>query len=120
MKENKQGIGFKFAWAGIKVAYQKEKNFRIHLIIGTSIILLSLMLKLNLLEWFIVLTAIVLVIVTELFNSVIERLIDYLKPETHIQAKEIKDLSAGAVLIVAIFAATIGSIIFIPKLLALL
>jgi len=120
LKENKRGIGFKFAWSGIKVAFQTEKNFRIHLIIGISIILLSLILNLNQLEWFMVLIAIALVIVAELFNSIIERLIDYLKPETHIQAKEIKDISAGAVLIAAIFAATIGSIIFIPKLLAIL
>lgn len=120
MKENKRGIGFKFAWSGIKVAFQTEKNFRIHLIIGIIIILLSLIVNLNQLEWFMVLIAIALVIIAELFNSIIERLIDYLKPETHIQAKEIKDISAGAVLIAAIFAATIGSIIFIPKLLAIL
>lgn len=111
----KDRIGLKYAISGLKTAYSSENNFKIHLIFTLFIILFSLFLGLEKVEWLFVLLAISLVLITELINSVIERLVDYLKPEIAWQAKEIKDISAGFVLIAAIFAAIIGFIIFIPK-----
>ena len=72
-------------------------------------------LKINLIEWCIVTFAIVLVIGAELFNTAIETIVDMVSPEKNPKAKLAKDISAAAVLSIAIGAAIIGGIIFIPK-----
>ena len=55
----------------------------------------------------------------EAVNSSIEALADLVSPGYNEAIKRTKDLAAGAVLILAIGAATIGCIIFLPKFLAL-
>ena len=60
----------------------------------------------------ILLLVIALILALEIFNSAVERLVDMLAPKTHGMAKEIKDLLAGMVLIVSLFAIAIGLIIF--------
>lgn len=120
MKENKNKIGFKYAWTGLVTAFKTEKNFRIHLIIGIFVLLFSFIMQLNKFEWLIIVISITVVIITELINSVIERLIDYLKPEKNINAKEIKDMSAGFVFIAATSAVITGSIIFVPKIIEMI
>jgi diacylglycerol kinase len=42
---------------------------------------------------------------------------DFVSPEKRTEIKKIKDLSAGAVLTGAIVAATVGLIVFLPKIL---
>lgn len=117
MKENKKGIGLKYAWTGLIIAFKQEINFRIHLVFTVIVLLFSFILQIKKIEWLFVIFAIAIVIISELINSVVERLIDYLKPETHIQAKEIKDISASFVLIAVIIAGVTGLIIFLPKIL---
>jgi len=56
------------------------------------------------------------VLVMELLNTVVERVVDILKPRIHPYARLIKDLMASTVLLSAILAITIGWIIFLPHL----
>lgn len=53
---------------------------------------------------------------SEIINSCIERCVDYISLEHTDQAKHIKDMAAGAVFIISMFAAIIGLYVFIPKL----
>lgn len=115
MKDNqKRGIGLKYALNGLKEAFLQERNFRIHLLIAILVICFSFYLKLDIIEWAIVLIMIHLVLIAELVNSLIERIIDYIKPEFHPNAKIIKDISAAVVLIAAIASIIVGLIIFMP------
>ena len=66
-------------------------------------------------EWCIILFAIGLVIMAEIFNTAIEALTDIVSPNFNLIAKRVKDMSAAAVLIAAIMAAIAGAIVFIPK-----
>jgi diacylglycerol kinase (ATP) len=65
---------------------------------------------------------IVLIVVTgfvwvaEIFNTAIERIMDFISTEKNADIKFIKDLAAFGVLISAITAMVAGAIIFIPKL----
>ena len=59
--------------------------------------------------------AIVLVIAGEIFNTSIETIVDMVSPQKNEKAKLVKDISAAAVLVLAIGALIIGLIIFIPK-----
>nr|WP_279391921.1 diacylglycerol kinase [Virgibacillus halodenitrificans] len=113
--KGKRSVGFTFAWNGLKEVTRTERNFRIHLFITALVLTIGFLVELNWLEWCIVIFAIGLVLVTEVTNSAIEKMIDYLNPAIHPSAKIIKDMAAGAVLIAAIIAALIGLIIFLPK-----
>ena len=54
------------------------------------------------------------VLVLELLNSSIERLVDLAKPRLHEEAGTIKDLMAGAVLLASMVAVIVGILIFWP------
>lgn len=64
--------------------------------------------------------AIVLVLAAEGFNTALEHLTDLVSPDYHPLAGKAKDVAAGAVLLAAIGAATVGILIFGSKILALL
>ncbi len=103
---------FKFAWRGLKLMIRSERNFRIHLWFALLVVLLAAWHGLSRSLWIALLLVIALILALEIFNSAIERLVDMLAPKTHNFAKEIKDLLAGMVLLVAGFAIIIGLIIF--------
>lgn len=71
-------------------------------------------------EWAIVTIVIGIVLISEIFNSVIEQTIDHVKPEIHPTAKIIKDMAAAGVLVAAMIAIIIGILIFLPKIVYLL
>ncbi|MFA5126697.1 MAG: diacylglycerol kinase family protein [Patescibacteria group bacterium] len=103
---------FKFAWHGLKIMISSERNFRIHLCFALAVILFAGFYGLSRTLWIALLLVIALILALEIFNAAIERLVDMLAPKTHNFAKEIKDLLAGMVLLVAGFAVVIGLIIF--------
>lgn len=118
--EGKKGyIGFSHAWNGLKVMV-KERNFRIHLIATLLVILAGIFFKLNVQEWSLLILVVGAVLISEVFNSIVEQMIDYIKPEIHPTAKRIKDMAAGSVLLATIVAVIIGIFIFFPKIIDIL
>lgn len=107
---------FKFALEGAREAFKSERNFRIHIFIGTIALILAYLLNFNLTEWAILLITIYLVIVLELVNTSIEATVDLLSPAYSERAKVAKDVAATTVFLSAILAIIIGVILFIPKL----
>jgi diacylglycerol kinase len=118
LKGKKRNIGFQFAWSGLRSAFKTERNFTIHIFCAGFVVLAGFLLGMNKIEWMILILTINAVLVSELFNTAIETLIDYLKPEVHPSAKFIKDVAAGAVLICVISSVIIGCLLFFPKILA--
>lgn len=95
---------FKPAIAGV-VTGLKDKSILIQSSIGIFVILYSILLKFNIIEMIYVITMIGLVITIEYLNTVIEKIVNKLSPEYSTFAKEVKDLSAAAVLIISIISA---------------
>ncbi|MFS0751408.1 diacylglycerol kinase family protein [Oceanobacillus sp. 1P07AA] len=120
MKGKRRKIGFRYAWNGLKEIASTESNFQLHLISTMVVILCGIMIGLSNVEWAIIMLTIGLVLVTEMINSSIEKVMDYVQPEIHPAVKHIKDVSAGAVLIAAIIAVIVGIMIFAPKIMELL
>ena len=77
-------------------------------------------LKISINEWIICITLIGLVLSAELMNTAIETVVDMFTREKNELAGKAKDISAGAVLILAIASAIVGGIIFIPKIIELI
>ena len=71
-------------------------------------------------EWIAVLLASGIVIAAEAMNTALEETINLLHPHYSEKAGRIKDIAAGAVLIVTCAAIACGIIIFLPKIKALL
>jgi diacylglycerol kinase len=69
---------------------------------------------LNTSEWLNILIASCLVLFAEAINTSIEKLRDVYTRELNEQIKMVKDIAAGAVLIVVIFAIIVGGFVFYP------
>ncbi len=111
---------FGFAFKGVAYATTTQLNFRVHLVATALAVLLGFTLHISVSEWEWVILSITLVLVSELFNTMIETLTDLVSPGYNEKAGHVKDMSAGAVVIAALFALVIGLIIFLPKLLLLI
>ncbi len=66
-------------------------------------------------EWIMQVFAIGLVMGIEGVNTAVEKLSDFIQPEHDPRIGFIKDVSAGAVMIVSIAASVIGLLIYLPK-----
>lgn len=113
---NKFFKSLKHALNGLKTAWQTQNNFRWHVLAFVVVLLVGYWVRLERLEWASVLLVSALVIMSELINTIIEKLVDLAKPSVHIYAKMVKDVSASVTLIVAVTAVIIGLIIFLPHL----
>src|SRR5699024_12073102 len=82
------------------------------------VIIINIILKISVTEWAIVMLTIGSVLITETFNTCMEWLIDYVKPDIHPTAKRIKDVAAGGVLIATIISVIIGFLIYLPKIIS--
>jgi undecaprenol kinase len=110
---------FTYAAAGIRACLH-EQNFKFHLFAGTLVIMLGVITGLTNTEWAVLLIVIALVLVAEMFNTAIEKVVDLVSPNYHPLAKAAKDIAAGAVLVIAVMSVIIGILIFIPKWISLL
>ena len=116
VKTKKLANSFKYAIQGMLQSFKTEQNMKIHFLIMIIVIALGFWLKISKTEWIICIILFGAVISGELFNTAIETTVDIAMPYKDKRAKKAKDISASAVLVLAISAAIIGLMIFIPKL----
>lgn len=120
MKENKftlkeRLLSFKYAFNGLKILFKEEHNARVHIIITVIVIGMGIWLHISIIEWLIICLLIAIVFCTEIINSAIENLADYVSPEWHNTIKKVKDLAAASVFVAALISGVCGIIIFLPK-----
>jgi diacylglycerol kinase len=108
------------AFNGLQYFFKTERNGKIQAGIAIFVVLAGLYVKLSSFEWIITLLCIGTVLALEMANSALEQLCNLVHSEYHPAIKIIKDVAAGAVLLVSIISTAIGLIIFIPKILPLL
>ena len=108
---------FVVAWSGLLDFFKTEAHAAIHLTSALTVLVLAWIVSVSSIEWIALIIAISLVISAEIFNTVVEKVMDYLQPEMDPRIKTIKDMSAGAVLWSAVMAVVIGGFVFIPYLL---
>ena len=105
---------FIYASRGLKSAWKKEQNFRFHLVVSILLLATAIILRIERIDFVIIILLIGLVLILELVNTIFERLIDILKPRIHEYSKEIKNISSAIVLLGAFASVIIGIIIFYP------
>jgi diacylglycerol kinase len=107
---------FGYAIKGILVAFKEQRNLKVHTAIAIIVIVAGFYFSVQSWEWVVLLLCIGIVISLELMNSAIENLVDLVTQERKPLAGKVKDIAAGAVLVVSIAALIIGVIIFLPHL----
>jgi diacylglycerol kinase len=107
---------FGYAFEGLWMAVKTERNLKIHFVAAVLVILLGLYIGITEAKWCLIAFAIGFVLVSELFNTAVERLSDEVEGGKQSPSiKAVKDISAAAVLISALTALVIGIIVlFIP------
>ena len=111
----KRARSFRFAFNGVKEFFRQEHNARIHLAATVAVFIAAWWLRLSGTEIILLIIVIGFVWSAEIFNTAIERIMDFISPEHQPEVKLIKDLAAAAVFIAALIAFIAGAIIFIPK-----
>ena len=106
---------FSHALDGLFSVIRNERNFRIHICMAVYVAIFSVVGKVGVPTFLKFLICIGAVMSAELFNTAIELLCDVVCSEYNGNIKKIKDISAAAVLILAIFSAILGLMVFLSK-----
>lgn len=101
---------------GILYAAKTQKHMRYHLWAAGLVIIISLLLRVTRIEFLILSFAILLVLLSEMFNTAIEAIVDLVSPEYNQLAKIAKDVASGAVFLISAGAVITGYLILMPYL----
>lgn len=113
-KAKKIFFSFKNAFKGLVYVLKRERNFRIELLMAIFVVILMIVIDMKKWELVILISAIFSVLVLELLNTAVERLVNIFRPGSHPYARVIKDIAAASVLLASIGATIVGIIIFWP------
>jgi undecaprenol kinase len=119
IRMNRLRKSFIYAFRGLATIIREEQNFQVHLMLASATLVLGVLLGISRIEWCLLAIVIGMVVLMEAINSAVERVTDVLRPRINEYAKEIKDITAAAVMISSIVAVIVGLLIFIPKLVSL-
>ena len=107
---------FRYAGRGLSAGWRGQTNIRVMTVLALLAIGLGWWTGLSTVEWAVLALTIGLVLSLELLNTAGEKLVDILSPGYDDRYGQVKDILAAAVLIASIAAATVGVLIFAPRL----
>lgn len=105
-----------YAMKGMFLLLRTEASIKIQFVIALVVTGAGFYFNISNIEWMIQLIAIGMVMGIEGLNTAVEKLSDFVQPEKDPKIGFIKDVSAGAVMIVSILASIVGLLIYVPKL----
>jgi diacylglycerol kinase len=117
VKNRTLGDSFRCAFAGLGYAVRTQRNLRLHLLTGVAVLGLSAWLRLPAGAAALLILAVALVVLTEVFNTALETVTDLVSPGFHPLAGLAKNLAAAAVVLAVFFAVAVGLLVLGPPLL---
>jgi diacylglycerol kinase len=105
---------FRYAFKGLVHGIRHEHHMKVHVMVAVLVVGIGIWCGLTTTEWALVLLCIAAVMAMELINTAIEHLANVVEPRYDERIARVKDLAAGAVLVVACVAAIVGVLIFWP------
>ena len=109
---------FRDAFRGLAIGVGGQKSFAVHLPAAVAVIVCGFLLQVNLWEWCLLALCITTVLVAEMFNSALERMAKVIDSRHNPQLGSALDVGSAAVLTAAFGAATVGALIFVHRLAA--
>jgi diacylglycerol kinase len=111
---NKIHGGLRAAFNGFKETVVFERSFKIMMAVALVVIVAMFYFPTSRLEKVVLLFAVFSVLILELINTTIERIMDMVSPAYDERVRVIKDLMAAIVLLASFGSAVIGILIFWP------
>ncbi len=96
------------ALRGISFVWRRERNFKILSTASVLLIAAAVILRFSFAELMAVLFACAAVLVAALLNTIVEEILDVIEPHYSVHVGRLKDVTAGVVLLLSLFAAAIG------------
>ena len=121
----KHGFGrflksFKYSIEGLAYAYKYEQSMLIHVIATIGVVTANILFRISSFEWLVTLLSIGMVLSAELINTAIEAVVDLVTLEIHPLAKIAKDCGSAATFVLAMMAAAIGCVVYLPYIIPLI
>ncbi len=107
---------FSYAFKGLRYVFREELNFSLQSIASLLVITAGWYFGISHTEWFFVILSIILVLGSEILNTILEDICDELEPNHHPVIGKAKDMMAALVLLNSSAALAIGLMIFLPRL----
>jgi diacylglycerol kinase (ATP) len=104
-----------FAMRGAWLLITTEGSIKVQLGITVMVTVAGFYFNISNTEWILQILAIALVLGVEGVNTAIEKLSDFIQPRFDPKIGFIKDISAGAVMLVSLAATIVGLIIYVPR-----
>ncbi len=104
-----------FALRGALLLVRTEASIKIQVFIMIVMTAAGFYFNISKTEWIMQILTISAILATEGMNTAVEKIADYIQPEFDEKIGFIKDVAAGAVMMVSIGAVIIGAIIYLPK-----
>ncbi len=105
-----------YAWKGLRYVAREERNFRVELMVAIALVAAVQVVPVSVAERAALVLSVAFVLVLEMINTVVERIMNALKPGFHPYARVVKDIMAGAVLLASLSTLIIGLSVFLPPL----
>ena len=120
----KHGFGrflksFSYSIDGLVYAYKYEQSMLIHVMVTIAVVIVNILFRISSFEWLVTLLSIGMVL-SELINTAIEAVVDLVTLEIHPLAKIAKDCGSAATFVLAMMAAAIGCVVYIPKIIPII
>lgn len=113
LKNRWKSVGF--ALRGAFLLIRTEASIKVQVFIAIVMTAAGFFFEISSTEWILQILTIAGIMGAEGLNTAIEKVCDYIQPEFDNKIGFIKDVSAGAVMLVSIAATIIGFIIYLPK-----
>lgn len=103
---------FRDAFRGVKQGVRGQSSFFVHFFVAAAVVMTAAILGMELTKWCLLLLCITIVLTAEMFNSALESLAKAVthRPDAHVGRA--LNIGSAAVLIAAIGASVVGTIIF--------
>jgi len=105
-------ISFLNAFRGVFLMLKSERNFQIEVLAFFINLFLILYLKLSTTDTVLILIVSFGVLSSEIFNTAIEKLCDIVQPEFDKRIGFIKDIAAGAVVVMTVLSVVVGILVY--------
>ncbi len=105
----------RIAFRGASILLRSEASLKVQFAIAIVMTIAGFYFDISRTEWMIQILVVGGIMTAEGLNTAIERLSDFIQPEFNSRIGMIKDVSAGAVFIMAVTAIITGGIIYLPK-----
>ncbi|MBT2163054.1 diacylglycerol kinase [Zobellia laminariae] len=104
-----------FAMRGALLLIKTEASIKIQVFLAVVVTIAGFYYEISTTEWIFQIFAVSLVVGIEGANTAIEKICDFIHPDFDERIGFIKDVAAGAVMLVSIGATIVGCIIYLPK-----